>query len=646
MAAKEVLCVVVRGWTDEFWLTRFMGTGAGTVPPEFVNHLETAYPDWDVLVPDLSMRFASAAGPEQLVEKLCSEIDRRFNPEIHNKVVLIAYSAGAPLARRALAHATGFNDAGHHDAGRQKPWAARVDRIVYLSGILRGWSISTATPASIRFFSPLSIFFVRTWSKLVHRREPFIWQLRRYAPFISHSRLLDIEREEWCKRNNHPSPTKIVLLGTKDEFISPVDCIELSGSDEAIFAELSGLNHGDMLNVKHWKEGETAKTFDAALNLPIEDLRKAEQANFAIDHEDINDYFDPLDRPGLHSAQTRAEDVTHAVIVLHGIRDEGFWTKRVAKTVKMANKSSDQITDPIFLRAPTPSYGFFSMLDFVRPWIRRSQSEWFLDKYAEVRDCYRNAEVSFVGHSNGTYLAAYALKICAAMRFRNIYFAGSVVRTDFPWHNCKNQVSGVVVNAAGKSDTVIALLPGAMQRLRLRFLDVGGAGFRGFDFEQKTRCGSRPDGLERPTSWLFNKRVSGGHGGGKDESLWQEIADFISRDVLPKDVTQDPLNDGNVFLKVAAVPFFVLGLVLVCLVSLFLIGQTLQPVVASHLCTGDLADNPLCGVFVKAGELSKPEGMIDSFLAGVHGFAQSIKFGWAIITVFFFWFLSKVLRFF
>ncbi|MBO6507850.1 MAG: hypothetical protein JJ979_05120, partial [Roseibium sp.] len=75
--------------------------------------------------------------------------------------------------------------------------------------------------------------------------------------------------------------------------------------------------------------------------------------------------------------------------------------------------------------------------------------------------------------------------------------------------------------------------------------------------------------MERPTSWLFNKRVSGGHGGGKDESLWQEIADFISRDVLPKDVTQDPLNDGNVFLKVAAVPFFVLGLVLVYLVSLF-----------------------------------------------------------------------------
>ena len=56
-----------------------------------------------------------------------------------------------------------------------------------------------------------------------------------------------------------------------------------------------------------------------------------------------------------------------------------------------------------------------------------------MDRYAEARARYPRAELDYVGHSNGTYLAAKALHDYPAAHFKHIVFAGSVVRRDYDW---------------------------------------------------------------------------------------------------------------------------------------------------------------------------------------------------------------------
>ena len=88
-------------------------------------------------------------------------------------------------------------------------------------------------------------------------------------------------------------------------------------------------------------------------------------------------------------------------MVIHGIRDNGFWTKRVAREIKNLGR-----TEKINVRAPTPSYGYFSMWDFIKPGGREQATYWFMEQYANIKSHFPDAKISFVGHSNGTYIAA------------------------------------------------------------------------------------------------------------------------------------------------------------------------------------------------------------------------------------------------
>ncbi len=64
---------------------------------------------------------------------------------------------------------------------------------------------------------------------------------------------------------------------------------------------------------------------------------------------------------------------------------------------------------------------------------RRSKVEWLMDQYTENLALYPNADFSFVGHSNGTYLLAKALLEYPACKFKNVVFAGSVVNKNYDW---------------------------------------------------------------------------------------------------------------------------------------------------------------------------------------------------------------------
>ncbi len=282
---------------------------------------------------------------------------------------------------------------------------------------------------------------------------------------------------------------------------------------------------------------------------PFADL--LDDTDAQIRSDDINDYFDALDRPkwGADDKNTIAlnGDIEDAVIILHGIRDNGHWTKRIARNLKSTSKRC-------VLRAPSPSYGFFSMFDFLMPNRRRRQALWFLEQYADVRECYPRAKISFVGHSNGTYLAGKAMEECNQVEFKRMVLAGSVLRTDFDRDGLKEkgQLLEAVLNLKGTRDNVVACLPGAMQKIGvLRFLNVGGGRF--FGFNKATAQSVHEYGL------------AGRHVAGISEPAWETITDFITNKTVPTG-NGDPASNRLKWLS------WVAACIIVCLIIVLIAG--------------------------------------------------------------------------
>jgi hypothetical protein len=149
---------------------------------------------------------------------------------------------------------------------------------------------------------------------------------------------------------------------------------------------------------------------------------------------------------------------------------------------------------------------------------RRKRVGWLRDQYVNARALYPDADTfCFIGHSNGTYLAANAMLECEAIKFDRVVFAGSVVRPDYPWQKLLRQPpAGTgqvkrVLNYVATADWVVASVPRAMQYLR--FVDLGAAGHLGFvPLEQPS---------VRQVRW-----VPGQHSAALAEQHWNEIADF------------------------------------------------------------------------------------------------------------------------
>ena len=220
--------------------------------------------------------------------------------------------------------------------------------------------------------------------------------------------------------------------------------------------------------------------------------------------------------------------VTDVVFVIHGIRDREFWTQKIAiRVLGEAARKNRQA------RSMTLSYGYLAMGPFVLPWVRREKVRWLMDRYADCRAKYPKATFHYVGHSNGTYLAARALQDYPAARFGRIVFAGSVVDPRYDWAgamaNPRRQVDGVL-NYVASRDLVVAIFPNGLSAIPM--LDLGGAGHRGFE---QLNSGARP-AINTPsiiTSRIGEQDshevtfVAGGHGAGIRESQWDDMAQFI-----------------------------------------------------------------------------------------------------------------------
>ena len=472
------------------------------------QRIREAYPDADIWAPSLPMRRWSMHSPQELAKQIIDGLDALWQPPgaaapAYDDIVLIGYSFGSLLVRKAYVCAWGENP----DAPMEKPfsscaarpWVSAVSRIVLLAGINRGWTISHNL--SITEAVAWRIGVLVAWAmRFLTFQTYLIMQCRRGAPFITQLRIQSLSMMRRAVKERRVLATTVQLLGSVDDIVSPEDSVDLITGRNFFYLDVPYSGHMSILDMDGTAEGDLrAKVFLRALRAPEDDLRK------------------DMVRPADVLPPEPEEDVTDVVFVIHGIRDEGFWTHKIARKVREAGRRAKRV-----YQTETSTYGYFPMLPFLLPPVRRAKVEWLMDQYTEDLSLYPNARFSFIGHSNGTYLLARALKDYPAVRFERVVFAGSVVRSRYEWDKmiARGQV-GSVLNYVASGDWVVAFFPKALEMLRLQ--DLGGLGHDGF----------------RPPAPANGNRVEvryarGGHSAALNERHWDDIAEFVVNGTTPK----------------------------------------------------------------------------------------------------------------
>lgn len=449
--------------------------------------IEEAHPGAEFLIPQLPTKWRSNANPVAVTADVVQQIDARFaalGPGEGKRVVLVGYSVGAVLIRKAFVYACGeYEDAPFEKeytlSRDRRSWADRVERIILLAGINRGWTLAP----NIARWKHVALWLLGTLARLVGVGN-LIFSVARGAPYITQLRI------QWLSMVRHwpadrDRPLTVQLLGTVDDVVAPDDNVDVVTGGDFVYFDVrdTGHYHVTVHDAAHPERRE----------LLIDALRKDPAVLRSESHLQPEDLLPAIDR-----------EARRVVFVVHGIRDYGFWTSRVARYIERAGRLRGE---PV--AAITSSYGYFAMLPFLLKYRRQRNVQWFMDQYTEALVRFPNAdEFSFVGHSNGTYLLAEAMKSYPACRFKNVVLAGSVVRREFDWPElvAKNRVANVL-NYVADNDWVVALFP----RLLSRFgADVGGGGYDGF-----------AQGAE---NIMF---VKGAHSAALREFNWDAIAQFV-----------------------------------------------------------------------------------------------------------------------
>jgi pimeloyl-ACP methyl ester carboxylesterase len=468
----------------------------------------------DFLRPDLPLGRFSMASSGRITAELLASIDsawtaREAAGRPYQRVVLVGHSAGGLYARKVYAVACGENpEAPFEDDLKQeltalqarpvsevRPWAQAVDRIVLVAGMNRGWSISHHMSLSRAVLMQVGagIGHVLGW---IYGRPPIIFTIRRGSPFITNLRL------QWLAMRDHANVREdkaagravtVQLLGTIDDLVSPDDNIDLVSGADFIYLEVPQSGHRNVIEMGEDTDGDGA-----------EPRRQKALRDALGEIEELRNAVGPI-----ASALSARRDVTDVVFVIHGIRDEGYWTRKIAYRAQRAGALEHRI-----IETETSSYGYFPMLSFLIPGARREKVEWLMDRYTEARATYPGARFHYVGHSHGTYLLAKALQDYRAVRFENVVFAGSVVHRAYEWPSFVREGRvRAVLNFVATGDWVVAFFPNALQTIGWQ--DLGSAGHDGFD--SATATGP----VMEPQTYIV-----GGHSAALQESMWDAIAEF------------------------------------------------------------------------------------------------------------------------
>lgn len=538
----------------------------------------------DIFAPTLPYgRPLDSTGAGATVVNLVGKLDAIWenkSGDKYAKVIFIGHSLGGVIARRIFL-AGSLNPPDYSDGfkirdelwgpiskqrGEEKnlpcEWAPRVDRLILLATWDKGWTISDRTS----WFYSIGLNILGLWGRVTEllgwrdsARGRTMLDMRKGSLFIAQTRLLWMAYRRWHNnklRNRYnasgpvtpldrppleqsASPIVVQIIGAKDNFVSPQDQVDMdveaiewqdgeseSSQKKYFLMEMEDTDHGGVVDFSN-ALGRRRGFLLTKVNEPAEVLKKRRKVFRDALMLDAPSLEDLSENPSFYFDRQAQLDpcVKDVVFVMHGIRDDGYWTHRIARSAKEAEEypitgDHNEKLERKPLVSCTPTYGYFPMGAFVMPWIRRQKVEWFMDLYVEMRSRFPLAKMHYVGHSNGTYLAADALERYPAARLGRIYFAGSVVNANFKWaKHIEEQRVQRFHNARGATDWVVALLPKSIDYLS----DLGGGGFDGF--------ADAASGDPRITE--SKKLATGEHSGAIGEGHWRAIGDFIVNGVTP-----------------------------------------------------------------------------------------------------------------
>jgi len=455
----------------------------------------------DIFAPRLPFNTFSLADPTAVATSIVEYIEQ-LQTKKYRDIVLIGHSMGAVIARKVWVLAHGATEKATIDQGATRIWAKNISRIVLLSALNRGWMISSALNPEHRLLWTLGT----VWGNVcrhVFQADPVIFGFQRGAPFLTLARLQCLALSESIGDQN--APIIVQLLGTADDLVAPTDNIDMASGGSFLYIEVADATHKGIINLDEGG-GRALSAFRIAFS-----GKRAEIESCALDPEDVFDLYDiESDDHDTNVLPQASAAVQEVVFVVHGIRDRGFWTRRIAREIKTYARKKNKKC-----RTVTSTYGYFAMGPFLLPWVRRSKVQWLLDQYVTARSLYPEATISYVGHSNGTYLLAKALSLCPAFVVKRVVFAGSVVRTDFRWQDFMPRQVEQVVNYVATRDWVVAIFPNGLQTMRQ---DIGGAGHYGFEIQPGV---------------TDVKHVLGSHGAALSSRRWKEMAAFVIDGELP-----------------------------------------------------------------------------------------------------------------
>ncbi len=456
--------------------------------------VKESLPNADLMVPDYLAGLFANTSPQKVAEQLVQYIGdavalrtKRPDGKPYDRIRLIGHSAGALLLRKAYVIAMGY-DSDHVEMGKTQPrvWATKVDRLILMAGINRGFSLEKQ-PEDMSWVKFQAQKLGCAILSLTHSGK-FIRSLRQGSPFITNLRI------EWIRLSQGSAvelPQTIQLLGDFDDVVTENDNVDVATDRNFKYLKVNDTGHGSIVRFREPDIGEhRQEQFRYALATPFD----------AIEGDMIpNTTVDP------------SKD--QIVFIMHGIRDTGLWTNALGQAIKAQSQTA---------HVSVGSYGYFPMLRFLLLGARQKNVRWFMDEYTEAIARYPNAALSYIGHSNGTYLIASALKRYKACTMARIAFAGSVVRADYDWNDLVRHQGRVqsIRNDVASADWIVGVFPGFFELLD--FSDLGTAGHNGFTKEEG----------RKNTGKSFFK---GGHGA----AIQPQNHDSLARFALTGEIVRD-----------------------------------------------------------------------------------------------------------
>lgn len=444
------LIILVHGWTTS--ALRFQSLCEAMLSdPKFEDH--------DILAIDYSRnsgRFSNA-DPKQIAKSIAAEISLNVREFTYDSIIISGWSMGGILVREAILQ--------DHEEKGESSFFPKIERVVLLASTNRGFIASNWWDRlAIPLIGPLPICGL---IKHALRESRFILNLRM----------------RWIRAfeagSDTPPPTTIQVRGSDDKIVSDDDSADIYRFKNSASVTVPARGHFDLVEVEDTD------------HIHYRALRSA--------------FLDELEV--LQQRETASPE--HFVFLVHGIRDYGGWTRAIENSLQSLAGKGEVATSILTYQF---RYGYFNILNFIFPFVRRRQARKFVDRYANFLAKHPNAKLHFVGHSNGTFLLGEAFKSFDGVEFESAYLAGSVLTKNYPWLTVFDEGRlKRLRNDCASRDIPVGFLCGFLNHLSP---EIGLGGFRGFQ--------------NIPARNFFENRIKGGHGDAlKGEGRPENIANWV-----------------------------------------------------------------------------------------------------------------------